>query len=148
MLLGYLRLHSISSDLRLENCPVRPVAAKAVKKFAPQFIYKKLQADLEDFDDKVITDEKWLLFVLEQLISNAVKYTVSGGITISMGPGHVLSVCDIACAPSPRCRPVAWAHCGRQSGGVPLRCFRPARKRLPRCRPVLLRALYFSVSCT
>ncbi len=94
MLLGYLRLHSISSDLRLENCPVRPVAAKAVKKFAPQFIYKKLQADLEDFDDKVITDEKWLLFVLEQLISNAVKYTVSGGITISMGPGHVLSVCD------------------------------------------------------
>lgn len=94
MLLGYLRLHSISSDLRLESCQVRPIVSKAVKKFASQFIYKKLQADLEDFDDKVITDEKWLLFVLEQLISNAVKYTVSGGITISMGPGHVLSVCD------------------------------------------------------
>lgn len=94
MLLGYLRLHSISSDLRLESCPVRPIVSKAVKKFASQFIYKKLRVDLEDFDDRVITDEKWLLFVLEQLISNAVKYTVSGGITISMGPGHVLAVCD------------------------------------------------------
>ena len=94
MLLGYLRLHSISSDLRLESCQVRPIVSKAVKKFASQFIYKKLRVDLEDFDDRVITDEKWLLFVLEQLISNAVKYTVSGGITISMGPGHVLSVCD------------------------------------------------------
>ncbi len=94
MLLGYLRLHSISSDLRIELCPVRPIASKAVKKFASQFIYKKLSVDLEDFDNQVITDEKWLLFVLEQLLSNAAKYTFSGGITISMSGDDVLSVAD------------------------------------------------------
>lgn len=94
MLLGYLRLHSIHSDLRLEQRPVRPIASAAVKKFATQFIYKKLRVDLEDFGNRVVTDEKWLLFVLEQLVSNAVKYTFAGGITISMDSGDVLAVSD------------------------------------------------------
>lgn len=94
MLLGYLRLHSISSDLRLEKRPVRPIVLKAVKKFATQFIYKKLSVDLGGFDNCVVTDEKWLLFVIEQLISNAVKYTPSGGITISMDKDDVLSISD------------------------------------------------------
>lgn len=94
MLLGYLRLHSINSDLRLEQRPVRPIVSKAVKKFATQFIYKKLRVDLADFDNEVITDEKWLLFVIEQLISNSVKYTHTGGITISMDQNDVLSISD------------------------------------------------------
>lgn len=94
MLLGYLRLYSISSDLRLEKRPVRPIVLKAVKKFATQFIYKKLSVDLRGFDNCVVTDEKWLLFVVEQLISNAVKYTLSGGITISMDKDDVLSISD------------------------------------------------------
>ena len=94
MLLGYLRLHSMSADLRLEKCPVRPIAAKAVKKFATQFIYKDLRADLCDFDNRVVTDRKWLLFVLEQLVSNAVKYTFTGGVTVSMDSDSVLSISD------------------------------------------------------
>lgn len=94
MLLGYLRLHSISSDLRLEQKPIRPIAARAVKKFATQFIYKKLRVDLDEFDNRVVTDEKWLLFVLEQLISNSIKYTLTGGVTISMDKDDVLTIAD------------------------------------------------------
>lgn len=94
MLLGYLRMQSMSSDLRLELRPVRPIAARAVKKFAAQFIYKKLRVDLEDFDNRVVTDEKWLLFVIEQLISNAVKYTPTGGVAISMDKSDVLTISD------------------------------------------------------
>lgn len=94
MLLGYLRMQSLSSDLRLELRPVRPIAARAVKKFAAQFIYKKLRVDLGDFDNRVVTDEKWLLFVIEQLISNAVKYTPTGGVAISMDKSDVLTISD------------------------------------------------------
>lgn len=94
MLLGYLRLHSISSDLRLEQKSIRPIAARAVKKFATQFIYKKLRVDLEEFDNRVVTDEKWLLFVLEQLISNSIKYTLTGGVIISMDKDDVLTIAD------------------------------------------------------
>ncbi|RKJ40978.1 sensor histidine kinase [Acutalibacter sp. 1XD8-33] len=94
MVLGYLRIHSMSADLRLEPHPVRPIAAQAVKKFAPQFIYKKLRLELEDFRNQVVTDEKWLLFVIEQLISNAIKYTPAGTITISMDENDVLTIRD------------------------------------------------------
>lgn len=94
MVLGYLRLDSMTSDLRLERCAVRPIVSQAVKKFAPQFIYQKLSLDLRDFDNQVVTDEKWLLFVLEQLLSNAVKYTSSGGITIWMDENDVLYLRD------------------------------------------------------
>ena len=41
-----------------------------------------------------MTDEKWLCFVLEQLLSNAVKYTYEGGVTISVSPEKVLTIRD------------------------------------------------------
>ncbi len=94
MVLGYLRLETITQDLRLEMCPVRPIAARAAKKFAPQFIYKKLTLNLEDFSLQVVTDEKWLLFVIEQLLSNAVKYTNTGGVRIAALAGDVLLIED------------------------------------------------------
>ncbi len=94
MVLGYLRLDSMSSDLRLERCRVYDIVRQAVKKFAPQFIYKKLSLDFSPFDDQVITDEKWLVFVLEQLLSNALKYTHAGGVSIFMEPGEVLVIRD------------------------------------------------------
>lgn len=94
MVLGYLRLETITSDLCLAPCPVRPIAAKAAKKFAPQFIYKKLSLTIEDFPNRVVTDEKWLLFVLEQLLSNAVKYTRQGGVAVSMESQDVLLIRD------------------------------------------------------
>ncbi|WP_322198975.1 sensor histidine kinase [Acutalibacter intestini] len=94
MVLGYLRIYSMSADLQLEECAVRPIAARAVKMFAPQFIYKHLSFELGDFDNRVITDKKWLLFVLEQLISNAVKYTKTGRISIDMDQENVLVLRD------------------------------------------------------
>lgn len=101
MVLGYLRLDSMSSDLRLERCSVHQIVRQAVKKFTPQFIYNQLSLDLQDFDNRVITDEKWLLFVLEQLLSNAVKYTPSGGVTISMNERDVLIIRDTGVGISP-----------------------------------------------
>lgn len=94
LVLGYLRIYSMSADLRPARCPVRPIAARAAKKFAAQFIYKGLRLELEDFPNQVVTDEKWLGFVLEQLISNAVKYTPAGTIRISMDENDVLTVED------------------------------------------------------
>jgi len=94
MVLGYLRLDTMSSDLRLEKCSAHDIAKQAVKKFAPQFIYQKLSLELQDFDNRIITDEKWLQFVLEQLLSNAVKYTKEGTISISMDSGDVLTIRD------------------------------------------------------
>ncbi len=84
MVLHYLRLENMSSDLILREYRLKDIVNQAVKKNAVLFINSKLSIDIRDFDCKVITDEKWLLFVIEQLITNAVKYTPAGGITISL----------------------------------------------------------------
>lgn len=77
--MNYLRLEDMSSDFKFTQTTVEPIIRKTIKKFAPQFIGKKLSVELNHLDIEVFTDEKWLGFILEQLISNAVKYTDAGG---------------------------------------------------------------------
>lgn len=84
MVLQYLRLESMSSDLMLRSYDLTELVRQAVKKYAPVFIHQKISLHLEDLDCSVLTDEKWLVFVLEQLLSNALKYTPKGSISIYM----------------------------------------------------------------
>ena len=46
----------------------------------PSFIQKNLTVDLHDLEQEVITDRKWLLVIIEQLLSNSLKYTSTGGL--------------------------------------------------------------------
>lgn len=82
MVLCYLRLDSDSSDLVIREYDLDDIVRQAVRKFSSQFIRRKLKLSYEPLDKKVLTDEKWLLFVIEQVISNAVKYTSSGMVQI------------------------------------------------------------------
>lgn len=77
--MNYLRLEDMSSDYNFDEYDVENVVRKAVKKFASQFIGKKITVELTELNVKVKTDEKWLGFMIEQLLSNAVKYTQNGG---------------------------------------------------------------------
>lgn len=43
---------------------------------------KKIKLELSSIDIQVLTDEKWLEFVIEQILSNAIKYTAGGTISI------------------------------------------------------------------
>lgn len=94
MALQYLRLESISSDLVLSSYGLYDIAAQALKKYAVRFIGKKLSLEFEPFDDTVITDEKWLQFVIEQILSNSIKYTPEGKISIRMENPQTLVISD------------------------------------------------------
>lgn len=78
----YARLESISSDFRFEKVLLDDVIKQGVKKFAPIFIHNKIALVYEPLHLEVLSDEKWLLFVLEQILSNALKYTSQGRISI------------------------------------------------------------------
>ena len=93
MILNYQRLKSTSSDWVLKRGPLDTVIRQSVRKFAKQFIRKKLSLRYEGTDLIVLSDEKWLGFVLEQLLSNALKYTKSGEIHIYT-KGHRLYIKD------------------------------------------------------
>lgn len=82
MVLHYLRLDSIDADMLLQRCPVQTMVRTAVKKYALLFIDGKIKLALAEFAWSVITDEKWFSFILEQIISNAIKYTPAGTISI------------------------------------------------------------------
>lgn len=84
MALQYLKLENISSDMILKQYKLKEIINQAVKQYSLFFIQKKIKLDIKNFECDVITDKKWLLFVLEQIISNALKYTYSGTITIYM----------------------------------------------------------------
>ena len=84
MVLQYLRLESMTSDLIIKEYDLLSSVKQAVKKYSMIFINKKITLDLEEIQCQVITDEKWLVFVLEQILSNALKYTHQGKIAIYM----------------------------------------------------------------
>lgn len=77
--MDYLRLEDISSDYEFKLCRLDVAVKKVVKKFAPQFIGRHISLHIEQIEDSVCTDSKWLGFIIEQLISNAVKYSKDGG---------------------------------------------------------------------
>ena len=82
MALCYARLDSLSSDLAFKKIEIHEVVKQAVRKYAVLFIGSGLSFSLEDFSLKAVTDEKWISFVIEQILSNAIKYTKKGGISI------------------------------------------------------------------
>lgn len=84
MVLCYLRLGSDSTDYIFHEIPLDPIIRQAVRKFASQFVRKRIRLIYEPTEARVLTDEKWLSFLLEQLLSNALKYTNRGEIHITV----------------------------------------------------------------
>lgn len=86
MVLQYLRMENMSADLKLQEYKVLDLVRKAVKQDSSVFIYRKIPFELKEMDNTVITDEKWMVFVIEQILSNSLKYTNEGKISVYMDP--------------------------------------------------------------
>lgn len=82
MALCFARLDSSSSDFLFKTCNIRNIVKQALRKYSVLFLRSGLSFQIGDFEILAVTDEKWLCFVIEQLISNALKYTRQGGIHI------------------------------------------------------------------
>ncbi len=101
MVLQYQRLQSVQNDLLLRPCKVGELAKKAAKNCATLFICKNLSLTVKAEKICVVTDEKWLCFVLEQLFSNAVKYTAAGGVQVYEEGPDTLVIEDSGCGIPP-----------------------------------------------
>ncbi len=95
MVMCYLRLDADSTDYVIREYDVDAIIRQALRKNASLFIRKKLKLVYEPLQFRVVTDEKWLLFVVEQILSNALKYTAPGGtVSILRESGKTLCICD------------------------------------------------------
>ena len=90
MVLTYLRMEEMGADLVFKQYSLDEIVKQAVRKYSQMFILKKIRLDYEPLNTEVITDEKWLLFVIEQILSNALKYTKKGSIHIYMEGGNLV----------------------------------------------------------
>ncbi len=94
MAMVYLRLGSDSTDYVIREFELDPLIRQSVRKFAGDFIGRKISLELEPTGASVVSDEKWLAFVIEQLLSNALKYTKSGSVRIYMAQPKTLCIRD------------------------------------------------------
>ena len=94
MVLTFLRLDAASTDYVIQEYDLDVIVRRTVRKFAGEFIARKLKLDYAPLNTRVITDEKWLSFVIEQVLSNALKYTPSGSITIYLTEPKTLCIRD------------------------------------------------------
>ena len=95
MVLMFLRLDADSTDYVIREYDLDSIVKQAVRKYSTQFIRKRVKLHYEPIETQVITDEKWLLFVVEQVLSNAIKYTPAGGsVTIHLEQPKTLCIRD------------------------------------------------------
>lgn len=94
MIMAYVRLDKSGTDYVFREIKLDDLISRVLKKYTGVFIRKKLTLNYVKNDITVLTDEKWLSIVLEQLISNALKYTNCGGITIITDEEKKLHVID------------------------------------------------------
>lgn len=72
--LYYARSNSVEKDYLVKELNLKDMVQKAVRSNARIMISNKIKISMNNLDQKIFSDEKWLLFILNQIISNAVKY--------------------------------------------------------------------------
>lgn len=94
MVLIFLKLNSESRNYQIQQCDLDLIIRQVIRKFTREFTVQKISLHYESRPVVVVTDEKWLTFVIEQVLSNALKYTTQGSITISIDKDKKLKIRD------------------------------------------------------
>lgn len=72
--LFYARSNTVEKDYYIKKVELKELVNESIKKNKNVLITEKVTIDLHDIDNKVSTDSKWIVFILNQLIQNSVKY--------------------------------------------------------------------------
>lgn len=94
MALGYLRLGNGSSDFVFREQELDGIIRQAIHEYAPYFVRNRIRLTYDGTQTMVLTDEKWLRFMIEQILSNAVKYARGGSVSITVTEDKVLKIAD------------------------------------------------------
>lgn len=94
MVLVFLRLDSQSTDYVFREYSLDEIVRRSLRRFAGEFISRRLKLCYTGVEAAVITDEKWLSFVVEQVLSNALKYTPEGSVSIYLEEPATLCIRD------------------------------------------------------
>lgn len=94
IVLAFMRLYSEYTDYVFKEYSLDKIIKTSIKKFSHDFISKKIKLDYIPLNKLIITDKKWFSLVIEQLLSNALKYTQTGSIKIYCSHEQTLCIKD------------------------------------------------------
>ena len=77
--LYFARLNNFSNDYLIQEQDLNDIVKACIRTNKRLFINKRIGINFDISDKKVLTDEKWLSFIINQIISNSLKYTDRGG---------------------------------------------------------------------
>lgn len=77
--LYFARLNNFSNDYLIQEQDLNNIVKSSIRTNKRMFISKRIGINLDVTGEKVLTDEKWLSFILNQIITNSLKYTDQGG---------------------------------------------------------------------
>lgn len=97
--LYYSRSTDVSKDYIVREFEIKEAIQEAIRNNRRDFINKKIAVDIENVSGKVITDVKWVKFIVNQIIINSVKYNKVNGrrlkaYTIEKNDNIVLTIED------------------------------------------------------
>ena len=75
--LFYARSANVENDYIIKELSLAPIVHNVVRKHSSDFIYRRIRIELEDLEKSVYTDQKWIEFILDQILTNALNYTPS-----------------------------------------------------------------------
>ncbi len=73
--LFYARSNTVEKDYIIRKTLLKEIINTVIKKNKNQLISMKIKVDIEDVDKEVYVDSKWIIFILNQIIINSIKYS-------------------------------------------------------------------------
>jgi len=78
-ILYHIKSKRFYDDYKIKHVSIKNIVNQALKNYAVFFAYKSISLIMDCNDYMIYTDEKWSIYIVSQLISNAVKYTNTNG---------------------------------------------------------------------
>ena len=72
--LFYARSNTVEKDYYIRKVVLKEIVNESIKKNKSSLIQEKISIDIHDLDVEVNTDNKWIVFILNQIIQNSIKY--------------------------------------------------------------------------
>lgn len=72
--LYYTRLENSEQDYLIKECNLGDIIRNVIKRNQDSLLYQKIRIEVNDIDEIVLSDSKWLEFIINQVVSNSIKY--------------------------------------------------------------------------
>ena len=95
MAMNYLKMIDHSTDMDITEVNLDDIIKNLLKKYSLLFIHNHISLEYQSNLTYVISDSQWLTILIEQILSNALKYTENGKIAIQyLEEKHALEIKD------------------------------------------------------